>query len=74
MAAEHDESVMRPQRVLEGRCPKHDIPLERRADCGWCPDCGVGYSMTWNGTEGRGELSLHFAPRIPPSLSGRSES
>jgi hypothetical protein len=38
-----DRLELRFGRVIEGRCPEHDIPLERLRRCGWCPECRLGY-------------------------------
>lgn len=31
--------------IIEGICPEHRLPLERRDDCGWCVECNSGWSM-----------------------------
>lgn len=41
------------ERIIEGICPTHATPLERRRDCGWCVECGCGYSL------GPEHLTLH---------------
>lgn len=30
--------------IAEGLCPHGHGTLERRADCGWCHECGWGWS------------------------------
>lgn len=52
------EHPYRPALVMEGICPKHETPLERRDDCGWCDECGSGYSASSSG--GDTTLSVHF--------------
>lgn len=33
-------------RVTEGQCPLCRQPLHRTTQCGWCPDCDTGWSVT----------------------------
>lgn len=57
--------------LREGLCPVHRTALERRDGCGWCDECGVGFSASWTG--GAGTLSLHIEAYIPDSLRSSGE-
>lgn len=34
--------------VIEGQCPNGHGELERRPECGWCAECGMGWSIRGN--------------------------
>ena len=62
-----DDRVVNFSAILEGVCPEHGTPLDRRDDCGWCDECGVGYSMQ-SDDDGNGTMALHMELNIPDSL------
>lgn len=43
-----------PAAVAEGICPTCAVTLEREAECGRCPCCGVGWSVAGD------VLTMHF--------------